>query len=184
MFKHVAQSLAVLALSACASLNPLTLYHLSQLSPLEADPADFTVAIDVPNGASIEPGSATLGLSAIRGNETIGAEYALASINGNPIDLPPPKGRYNLYRIADTDLAAIRATQAKARLWEAEDPDGTQGSLSAGLKPCTLGDGPAKDAAVAIQLRITPGGPFLPLVKSMSLRQVVGADIKPCNSER
>ena len=160
-----ATTLAFLALSACATMNPVTLYKLSRLSPLDADPGDFTVAIDVPQGLGIAPGTARLSMRATRKGQKVGDSFALARIPAQSGDLPTPKGHYILFRVADSDLPAIRAIQATARDWETRDPSGTQGSLSADLLPCTIDDGPTGAPKASIYLQLEPGGGFLPLAR-------------------
>jgi hypothetical protein len=58
--------LSLALLSACTSLVPSGVARLSGLSPLDADPAQFAVALVLPEGLSLAPGSARLSISATR----------------------------------------------------------------------------------------------------------------------
>ena len=145
-------------LAGCSSLVPSTVAQLAGLSPLTADPAGFEVALDLPPGIDVVPDSALLVLAASQ-SET-GAAFEA------PFVLQRRDGPVQLWRVNPDDLDELRTLQARAAEWEAEDPDASSGSLSVGLEPCRIGDGPAPDAAVSISLRVQPGGPLLPLVRN------------------
>lgn len=148
--------LPALLLSACTSIVPSTALRLSALSPMEADPAGFAVAMTLPEGLEIEPNSARLTLSAIRTDtgEIRDATFVLERL----------KLEGAVYRVAPGDLDSLRAFQANIGQWKAENGDSTRGSLNVTLSPCTIGEGPAGDARASVAIRINPDGPFLPLV--------------------
>lgn len=173
----------LLLLSACGTLNPVTLYQLSQVSPLEADPADFTVAIDVSKGVAIAPGSARLVLTVKRAEDAREGQFILQRIAAPGSGLPKPTGAFALFRVAQADLTRMRLLQATALGWETEDPDGTSGSLSALLTACSNAPGPAPDAVTSVFLRVAPEGAFLPLAKQVPLRQLAENGFYPCKPD-
>ena len=174
----------ILALATCSTLNPVTLYHLSQLSPMTADPADFTVAIDVPPGVRIKDGSAKLGFTVSRDGQTIDKSFPLDRISAPKSGLPDANGVYSLFRVAPSDFQDMRAMQAKAAAWEEADPKGTSGSITAGLEVCATQLPVSKDTKTSIFLRIDPTGPFLPLVRGATLAQMNSLEILPCAANR
>ena len=157
-----------LALGACANLVPTTVARLAALSPLNADPEGFEVALDLPDGAGVMPGSAVLTIEASRSGTGEGFEesYVLEGVPGDP----------PVWRIARADLPALRAAQARALAWEMEDPIASSGALGVFLVPCREGDGPGQDAVLSILLRSEVGGPFRPLVRDARIADFAGED--------
>lgn len=154
------------ALCACTSIVPSTIAKLSTLSPLEADPADIAVALRLPEGIGIQPGSALLSLSAKRDDtaQESAADYTLASAIG-------PDGA-RLYSISETDWKTFRALQALINSWEQEAPDSTNGSLGVSLGGCRTGAEIAPDATIDINIRTERDGNFLPLLRDAKLTSV------------
>lgn len=179
-------ALAAASLMGCASVVPGTAARLASLSPLETDPGDIQVALGLPEQAGIVPGSAKLILTATRsdtgeiseGTYTLdtfdtAADPALANLNA-------PGGVIGL-RITPQDQVALRAQQATVRLWEAEAPDATQGSLGITLGPCQTGPNPGQ--AASIWVRTGPQAPFRTLVRRGPLENYVETDtLPPCTS--
>lgn len=168
MRTNIAVLAFTLAVAGCGSVVPSTVARLAGLSPLDADPAGFEVGLVLPDGVGIMPNSATLGFEARRSDtgESRSETFVLERIDG---DVPR-------WRVAREDLPAMRAFQAQAGAWEAEDPVASSGSISAWLMPCTQGDGPAPDADVSILLRLGEGAPLLPLVRNAPLADFSDAE--------
>lgn len=160
--------LSALLLSACTSIVPSTALRLHALSPMEADPAGFAVAMTLPEGLEIEPDSVRLTLNATRTDtgEIRDAAFVL--------DRLASAGA--VYRVAPDDLEALRAFQANMGRLKAEHGDAARGSLSVTLSPCTIGDGPADDARANVSIRIDPDGPFLPLIRNGPISDIRDPD--------
>ncbi|MEY1554161.1 hypothetical protein AB3Y40_00870 [Yoonia sp. R2331] len=165
-----------LALQGCGSVNPLTAARLSAVSPLKVDPADLAVAIRLPDGVSIPPGAARMVMTAQ--NQTTGETLQ------DRIVLAESGGQTRLYNVAPSDHAKLRAFQAQALSWEETDPDASNGSMSFDISFCRTGDGPAPDATTDIAIRLTAGGPLLPLITGAPLSEVASASdiaaMPPC----
>ena len=165
--------LAAASLSACTSLVPATVMQLSGLSPLTADPADFAVSLDLPEGVAVTPGSARLTFSVMRSD--------LRQIDSETMTLMQVG---DVFAISPQDQARLRAIQTRARGWKAQAPDATEGSLSLSLAPCGTGYPLAPDARVNVGVRLSEDGPFLPLVRNGPLSAVAEAvqiaDMPPC----
>ncbi len=148
--------LSALTLSACTSIVPSKVLRLHALSPIEADPAGFAVAITLPKGLEIEPQSARLMFMVTRTDtgETRDDVFVLERMTAERA----------IYRVAPNDLNALRAAQVVAREWKAENDDATSGSLGVTLSPCKVGTGPAPDARATVAIRVNEDGPFLPLI--------------------
>lgn len=157
--------LSVLLLSACTSIVPSTVMRLNGLSPTTADPAGFAIDLTLPAGIDVQSGTAQLMFSVTRSdtNETRVGTFTLERAGST-------------FRVAQTDLPALRTLQATARQWDAENNDATEGSLGINLSPCKVGDGPAADARVGVALRMAPDGAFLPLVRNGPLSAVASME--------
>ena len=150
-----------MALAGCGSVVPSTVARLAGLSPLEADPAGFEVGLVLPEGVGVMPDTAVLELEARQSEtgETLAEDIVLERIEG---DVP-------LWRVAEADLAAIRAFQEQARAWEDADPEASSGAISVGIGPCIRGAGPAPNAVISVLLRTSQDAPLLPLVRNAPL---------------
>lgn len=160
--------LSVLLLSACGSVVPSTVARLNTMSPLAADPADFAVAITLPDGLGIAPDSARLSL--------VVARTDTAEIRRETVILERVDGAQVYYRINPADHSALRDAQATALAWKAENDAATSGSLSVNLAPCRVGEGPAPDARVSVAIRTDADGAFLPLVNNGPISAVAAPE--------
>jgi hypothetical protein len=174
--------LACLLLSACAYVVPTTASRLAAIDPLTADPAAIEVAVILPPGLSVTPGSAKLELGATRGAESRKGRFALTDIPATPGLTAPEGTTARIYALTDQDAERMRALQAEIAIWK-DEGDAT-GSLGLGIGGCAVGDGPAPDATGSVLIRLAEGGPFLPLVRDGRLADLLGADvlaaIQPC----
>lgn len=152
---------SALLLSACGSVVATTAVQLANLSPLTADPADFAVRVTLPDGLDVAPGTAVLSLKAQETPEAapITEDYTL-------------QRDADVFRVAQADLASLRALQAKANAWEAADSEAASGSLGIKLQPCRRGDQLSVDARVSVAIQIEQGGIFLPLIRNAPLSSV------------
>ncbi|MGL4319924.1 MAG: hypothetical protein ACRCS3_03605 [Paracoccaceae bacterium] len=178
---------AFAALASCGAVVPSTVAMLSRLDPLTADPGAIEVALILPPGIAIAPGSANLSLTATRGDQTVDEAFALTPTPLRLEGYDMPEGATSqLFRIADSDLARMRAVQARIGAWKAEDPSGTNGSFAVSAGGCGLDQGPAPDATATILIRTAKDGPLLPLVRDAGLRALLGPElfdaITPCTT--
>ncbi|MEO0917319.1 MAG: hypothetical protein AAFY31_10120 [Pseudomonadota bacterium] len=157
-------------LLGCASLDPGTARQLAGLDPLTADPQDFVVSVDLPNGIGLQPGSVVLSLQArSAASGQTGGEWSLDRVN--TVD-----GLVS-YRVAPGDLPDLQAVQSMAAKWEAEDPDGTDGSLSLSVGPCRLPNVTLdKDLSVSAFLTLETDGPMLPVLRDVSVRRFLSGE--------
>ncbi len=160
--------LTALLLSACTSIVPGTVMRLNAISPLEADPADFAVAITLPDGLGITPNSAQLAMEVSRTDtgESRSDVFILERLQGDPV----------IYQIAPDDHADLRALQAISLQWQEENDDATSGSIGVTLAPCKIGNGPAADARVSVAIRTAQDGAFLPLIRNGPVSAVADPD--------
>ncbi|MEJ8561836.1 hypothetical protein QTO30_11835 [Yoonia sp. GPGPB17] len=153
--------LSALLLSACTSIVPSTVMRLNDVSPTTADLAGFAIDLSLPAGIDIVPGTAQLMFAVTRSDtgEMQSGAFVL-------------EREGSVFRVAPQDLSELRALQATARAWEAENEDASNGSLGISLSPCLIGDGPAPNARVSVGLRLAEDGAFLPLVRNGPLSAV------------
>jgi hypothetical protein len=178
---------ALACLSACSSLVPSTIAQLASTPPAQLDPAALEVAVLMPAGLRPQPQTAVLSLAGTR-TDTGQAEKLDVILTERPatlagVDVQPGETVF-AYRVPDPDIAVIRAMQARFNAGNAAAPDTMQGSISVALGACTVGTGPAPDAAGAIYIRMAPDAPMMPLVRRSSIAGLVGAaamaSIGPC----
>lgn len=153
------------ALANCSTLNPVTLARLAMLDPLDADPGDFAILLDLPQGLGIPTGGAVLEM--VLDNKATGERR-----EGRFVFEQREVGPGTVYRIAPPDLEAMRAFQATARAWKAQYGDEAEGSLSLGLSMCRTGAGPQKDATVSAQLSLDGGATFLPFMRATPVERL------------
>ena len=162
---------ALLLMSGCGAILPGAAARLSGLSPLTADPAGMAIAVDLPEGLGLRPGSAVLGFSVTREDEVAAREFILTG------------GAAEGFSVAAGDLEPFREVQALAQAWKAADPEGTTGSLSLTFGPCLTG-ALAPEARVSARIRLEQDEPFLPLLRPQRVSEFAEAlaldTIPPC----
>lgn len=173
---------AGLALSACSALVPSTAARLATLDPLTADPAGIGLVVVLPPGLAVTPGSATLELQAVRGNEARKGTFRLTDRALPGMEGLPKGDTARGFAIAEADIPRMRALQAEIAEWKREGA--AKGSLGLGIGGCAVGSGPAPDAVGSVLIRLSADDPYLPLIKDGGLADLLGpkvlAAIKPC----
>ncbi len=166
--------LACLALQACSTIVMPTVAKLNTISTLEADPAGFEISIDMPDGVEIPTGGATITMNSAnsRLDQAYSETYALQLRSA-------PDGQ-TLFRIHPDDVAEIRVFQARAKRWEAEEPEVSTGAVSVFVNFCKIGDGPRRDDRFSVSVRAEVDGPFMPLIRNAKVADAVAlADDDP-----
>ena len=151
-------TLLALLLSGCTSIVPTTVMRLNALDPLTVDPADLAVAITMPDGLDVIPGSATVTFAVSRSDT--------GETHDGVLVLKRQNDEQTVFSVAPGDYATMRAFQETARQWEDENDGATEGSIGVGLLPCKRGNGPGDDARVSVAIRMAQDGAFLPLVRN------------------
>ena len=176
--KKTSLALALLACSACSYLDMSTAAQLNALNPLEADPADFSVYLDVPEAVGIPSGSARLGFEGTRSDtgESLSGEFTLH-------ELPLPDGT-RVYRIADADLAPMRTLQANMKKWKEEAGRKASGSISFWLQACLASETLDPDAPINVDLTLQKDGQRMPLITGLPiskfLERTESGNFLPC----
>lgn len=174
---------ASLVLAACSAIVPSTAARLASFDPLTADPAAIELAVILPPGLAVSPGSATLELSADRGAQHRSGTFRMAD-HAAPDIAVPAGATARGFVIAEADVARMRALQTEIAGWKATGA--AKGSLGLGIGGCAIGEGPAPDATGSVLIRVRKNGPFLPLIADGRLVDLLGpevlAAIKPCQS--
>ena len=158
----------VLAMTACTSISPSTLLHLSRFSLASVNATDFTVDITVPEGAGVAKDSAKFTVTARQNPDAVELheEFTLQARTTLEAALR--------FRINPDDGPRLKAIQTKAAAWEEADSDAASGSISVFFGGCVFGEGPADDALVSVFVRTHPDAPFLPLFKGVPWSDVMG----------
>lgn len=170
---------ASLMIQGCSSVVLPTVATLNTVSPLEADPAGFEIASDLPEGTDVQVGGAFMIFDMTRSdtNETLSKTYKLqrrTSTNGRV-----------LFRIHPSDLASVRAFQATAAEWENIAPQETSGSISMSVTACKTGAEISPNATFSVSIRTVVDGPFLPLLRDVSIAEALNnLDVSPEDATR
>ena len=156
--------LTLLLLPACTALVPGMAGRLATLSPVTADPAEFAVRAELPDGLGLTPDGQWLTLSA--------RSLTGASRSGRfPIRRAyTPDGA--IWRIEPAVLGDLRRLQEEIREMKQTDPDGTTGSLGLQITGCTIGNGPDPRDRLTLFLRMERDGPFRPLLRNVRVSDV------------
>ena len=182
---------AFLALSACASVNPVGLARLAAMDPLSADPQQISVAARLPQALKLRTGDLVMVLktNGVEGPDAIDETFSLAVTDAAAGDagvIAPRDGeRLQTARVAPQDLERLRAAQAKARAMKASGKHKGKGSLTVsakgGCKTAELGEGPLK---MNLYMQTQTGGERFPVVNALDLRRALGGEtlgkIPPC----
>lgn len=174
--------LSCLCLAACGSVVPTTAARLATIDPLAADPGAIALAVILPPGLAVTPGTAVLEFGATRGAESRVGRFTLQDAPV-PADLAVPGGASaHAYALTDRDADEMRALQSEIAQWKREGD--AKGHLSLGIGGCALGTGPAPDAVGSVLIRMAEDGPFLPLIRNGRLADLLGpealAAFQPC----
>lgn len=169
----------ILTLSACSSVVPSGIARLYQASPLESDPADMAVALDLPDDVAVKPGTAKISFFAERTDTGANSEgvYPLQQ------RIDPTTG-FSVLSVRGEDQAALRTQQVMIREWQRENEDATKGGISVAFEGCRTGLSIDATAPVSVLLRTEADGRFFALVKDAPLKEVLQVldmnEVEPC----
>lgn len=149
MFKRAFFACALVA--GCGAFDTDTIERLTNLSPLEDDPASYEVLVTLPDGLKIRRGGAKFTLMAehVDTRALSQATYVLTQS-----DLQD--GRV-VFRIAGSDLNRLRGQQALLRDWEDETQGRTKGQFGMDVDLCRTAKGPDLKAPFSVALIAEPG---------------------------
>jgi hypothetical protein len=179
----VKPALAFLLLAACGSVVPSTAARLATLDPLAADPSEIAVAVILPPGLAVSPGSARLELGARLGAEQLVESFVLKDSPAETGPEAPEGASSRIFTVSDIDAKRLRKVQEGIAALKRKGD--ASGHLSIGLAGCAVGSGPSVDATGSVLIRLRDDGPFLPLIRDGSLADLLGAEvlrsIQPCH---
>ena len=174
---------AFLALSACASVNPVGLAKLAAMDPLSADPQQISVAARLPQALKLRTGDLVMVVktNGAEGPDAIDETFSLAVADAAAGDagvIAPGDGeRLQTARVAPQDIDRLRATQAKARALKAAGGAKGKGSLTVsakgGCKTAELGDA---ELLMNLYMQTEANGEWFPVVSALDLRRALGAE--------
>lgn len=169
---------AVLLTAGCLTTPPSTLFKLSRLSPLEADPAAIRLAARLPEPLRIRDGDIRLrisfdgGTGATRLVEEYGAVIVEAPAGTPGIGEGAAADRTYVAALTDDDAASLTDVQRRIRAWRAAGVEG-QGQLSVMATACADGPVPSGPIPLTTWMRTGPDEPFFVLARNVDLRRQV-----------
>lgn len=163
-------ALSLTLLAGCSGIVPGTALLLSNTDPLAADPGQISVALDLPEGIGVLPGSVKLSLEAEReGFGKVGDVWTLEQTQD--------ASARQVFRVAEADHAELRSVQTQAREWNVEDPDGTRGSLSLSIGGCrTVPADELADARASVFIGLRNDAPMRPLFLKAPISEVLSEE--------
>ncbi|MDP3195961.1 hypothetical protein [Tabrizicola sp.] len=181
MYPRFAIAASLLA-AACSEIVPSTVARLASVDPLAADPAALELVVILPPGLAVTPGTATLEIGAVRGEDTAVGSFRLEDRRA-PEGIAVREGATARgFALSASDAQRMRELQEQIDGWKRDGS--ASGSFGFGLGGCTIGNGPAPDATGSVLIRMTADGTFLPLIREGRLSELLGpkvlAAIKPC----
>ncbi|MCB2117600.1 MAG: hypothetical protein KDE00_15240 [Rhodobacteraceae bacterium] len=162
-------------MAGCSALVPSGVARLSAISPLEADPDAIAVALVLPEGVDLVPGSARLAIEAVREDtgEAASGDFALSAAAADATAFGAEAGQVRVLSVAEDAGAPMRALQATVRDWKAAGA-GTHGQIAVRMAACHIGAGPAPDARASVYLRTDPSGEFFAVLRDGPLSEIAG----------
>ena len=172
----------LLALSSCASVNPVGLAKLAALDPLSADPQQISVAARLPQSLKLRTGDLIMAIKTADGPDKIDETFFLAVSDASPGDagviLPAEGERLQTAKLATQDLERLRATQAKARALKAAGGAKGKGSLTVSAKGgCKTAEFTDEPLNLNLYMQIEASGDWFPVVNALDLRQALGEEL-------
>lgn len=148
--------LALLGLAGCSYFDPASVAGFDDTSPLTLDPAGLSVAVTLPDGVQLAPGSVTMTLSA----KSASGRSTEESVTLDQLS----QGNRQRWRVPPDRVDAWRATQARILAWDAEDD--IDGNFSLAVTPCFLGRAPEPNERFSTYLRSRADGPDQVMIRS------------------
>lgn len=186
-----------LALSACVSGNPRTLYELSRFDPLDADPKEIAIAVKADRNLHLKRGDVLLRmtLESDDRNRAFDEHFVLAITNATPAAGLARSVKADEHvltaAIAAPDMQRFRNTQAKARNARAANATDGKGSISVSITGgCRRGVLDMKTASVRSYMRTEADGRFFPLTGEIRLADIFvkagmpAADVPACSEAK
>jgi hypothetical protein len=181
---------AVLALLAgCVSLVPATVARLMTVDPLTADPGQLRVAVTLPPGLMVLPGSAQLTIEGSIEGEKIAEKFVLVQVPmaSDGFDLPTGYSG-SVFSLSKADTVRLVSLQERIVDGKSKDPDHTGGRFSVNTLLCGAGSMVPEDAPFSILIRLKESASYMPLVRDANLRRTLGNDaidaLKPCETRQ
>jgi len=171
-------AIAALLTAGCLTTPPSTLFKLSRLSPLEADPATIRLAARLPEPLRIRDGDIRLrisfdgGTGATRLVEEYGAMIVRAPAGTRGIGEGAPGERTYVAALTEDDAASLADVQRRILAWRAAGIEG-QGQLSVTATACADGPVPGGPIPLTTWMRTEPDEPFFVLARNVDLRRQI-----------
>ncbi len=155
---------AVLAAAGCTSVVPSTLMRLNALDPFTADPNDMAVAVNLPSGLQMQPGTTEMVFKAVHSpsGETIERTYLLEEFRTEDGTV--------IYTLSDADVANLNEMKTALLPWKETSDGNSSLSMFVSTDACQVPDiAIGEDPRVNIALRLEKDGPLRPFVRDAPL---------------
>lgn len=167
-----------LLVGGCMSMPLSSMYKLSQLSPLEANPKEMKIAVRTLDIAGIQTGAINmhLGYVAQDGSINIDEDY-LVEVENNPLlsklllNGIEENEKVTVMQLSAIDGASMQAHQQRIKAYKEAGGEG-QGTFSVGVNSiCLTGPLPDDELLVDIFLQVSEAESFFIMFEDMDLLQ-------------
>ena len=187
----------ILGLTGCAYVPATSLLRLSALDMLTVDPGEIRVAVGLPDVLNVREAGAVMytGVRESASGPAVSESFILeeekAALGTAALDAPQrwegatEGSRVTVFRIAEQDLARLRALQTRIRERKSKYPDDVDGFLTVAAKACRTTDLPEGPLPITTWLRTRNNKAFFVLTRATDLRGVITKEalldeVPPC----
>jgi len=183
-----AAAAVALMLAGCGHVPVSTLVRLRAFDALRFDPAQLRIAAQSPDWLAPRPGGAHLKLTLRRGEETRVERFALQSAppDGGLAAFAKAGHRIDVFRLAEADIARVRAMQADG-LTRREDGSKATAVLAADIDACRQRDIPDGAILGSTLIEVDRAQGWMTLLSNVDLRKTASdagvsldARLPPC----
>jgi len=169
--------LIITGVAGCSTIPLSSALKLRQLNPLTADPKAIRIAVRLPDGIRVREDGAVMEITARRTDTGLTEKGRFVfrqqtSATADAADglLAEADTHFEIFRIADDDMARLRRLQETMKVWKAEAPDDAGGSLSIQISGCRTAKLPPGPVVISTFLRTDPAEPFFTVMRNVDLR--------------
>lgn len=171
--------LLAFALAACGHVPLSSIPKLKGLDFMTMDVEALRVAVEMPEGLLVRPGSAiiTIGVNESAGGPVLQERIILRQIPllQSARQSAGLSSDAQVFRIAKADIPRLEAMRETVRARRKTDPDGTKGSLTVTSGACRVASLPKGPLPVTTKLKTAPDEAYFVMTRNVDLRTLVSA---------
>ena len=172
--------LLAFTLAACGHVPLSSIPKLKGLDFMTMDVEDLRVAVEMPEGLRVRPGSAiiNIGVNESAGEPALQERIVLQQVPlaQNARQSAGLSSNAQIFRVAKADIPRLETMRETVRARRKVDPDGTKGSLTVTSGACRVAALPKGPLPVTTKLKTEPDGAYFVMTRNVDLRTLVPAE--------